>query len=306
MRTSLPIMTITKAVLPVAGLGTRLLPATKSQPKEMLPVGHKPVVQYVVEELVGQGIDTFLFVTARKKGSIEDHFDDDDPELDARLSSSEAVETGLVDFAARKVGFYYVRQRRPTGNADAVRLAADFVGDQSFVVGFGDTIIHSPDRPGLVTRMTESHVAHSASATIGVWEVPPQDTRKYGVVKPAPGHGAGGDDFPIVDIVEKPGPESAPSCLAVAARYVFTPAIFDAIDAVSSGLGGERWLTDAIHILLARGETVRCVRLRPDEWRYDIGTPLTYYRAFVDFALADPEHGPEFTRYLRDKLGDTR
>ena len=296
-------MKIEKVVIPVAGLGTRLLPATKSQPKEMLPIGNKPVVQYVVEELVGQGIDTFLFVTGRKKRSIEDHFDDD-PELDARLSS--VVGAGLVDFAERGVGFYYVRQRRPTGNADAVRLAADFVGDQSFVVGFGDTIIHSPDGPAVVARMMESHVRHGASATIGVWEVPLEDTRKYGVVKPATGHGAGEDDFPIVDIVEKPGPDSAPSCLAVAARYVFTPEIFDAIDAVSPGLGGERWLTDAIHILLARGQAVRCVRLRPDEWRYDIGTPLTYYRAFADFALADPEHGPEFARYLRDKLGDTR
>jgi UTP--glucose-1-phosphate uridylyltransferase len=297
-------MSITKAVLPVAGLGTRLLPATKSQPKEMLPVGHKPVIQYVVEELVGQGIDTILFVTGRKKRSIEDHFDDD-PELDARLSSAEAAETGIVDFVEQGVGFYYVRQRRPTGNADAVRLAADFVGDQSFVVGFGDTIIHSPERPAVVSRMVESHEKHGASATIGVWEVPPQDTRKYGVVKPAVGHGVEEDDFPIVDIVEKPGPDSAPSCLAVAARYVFTPAIFGAIDAVSLGLGGERWLTDAIQILLARGETVRCVKLRPDEWRYDIGTPQTYYQAFVDFALTDPEHGPEFARYLRQKLGDT-
>lgn len=296
-------MAITKAVLPVAGLGTRLLPATKSQPKEMLPVGHKPVVQYVVEELVGQGIDSFLFVTGRKKRSIEDHFDDD-PELDARLSSAEAAANGIVDFAAQGVGFYYVRQRQPTGNADAVRLAADFVGDQSFVVGFGDTIIHSPNGQGVVARMMESHVRHGAVATIAVWEVPPEDTRKYGVVKPSAGHGVGEDDFPIEDIVEKPGPDAAPSCLAVAARYVFTPGIFDAVDAVSPGLGGERWLTDAIHLLLAKGEAVRCVRLRPDEWRYDIGTPPTYYRAFVDFALADPEHGPSFARYLRHKLGD--
>ena len=298
-------MTITKAVLPVAGLGTRLLPATKSQPKEMLPVGHKPVVQYVVEELVDQGIDKFLFVTGRKKRSIEDHFDED-PELEARLSASEPARDHLVDFVARGVVFYYVRQGRPTGNADAVRLAADFVGKDPFVVGFGDTIIHGTDRPGVVQRLIDSHEAHGAAATIGVWQVPMEETRKYGVVKPAAGDAGDDDyDFAIEDIVEKPSPGSAPSDLAVAARYVFTPKIFDAIDALEPGLGGELWLTDAIRILLARGEPVRCIRLRPGEQRYDIGTPLTYYRAFADFALGDPENGARFAQYLRHKLRET-
>ena len=153
--------------------------------------------------------------------------------------------------------------------------------------------------------MMDSHEAHGSSATIGVWQVPLEETRKYGVVKPAAGD-AGDDegDFAIEDIVEKPPPGSAPSDLAVAARYVFTSKIFDAIDALEPGLGGELWLTDAIRILLARGESVRCVRLRPDEQRYDIGTPLTYYRAFADFALDDPEYGSRFAQYLRQKLGE--
>lgn len=291
-------MQITKAVFPVAGLGTRLLPATKSQPKEMLPVGYKPVVQYVVEEMIQQGLTKFLFVTGRKKRSIEDHFDDD-PELEARLSGKDQ-EIGEWDYAGAGVEFFYTRQRRPAGNADAVRLAREFVGSESFVVGFGDTIISSPHQDGVVSRMLRSHVEHGADATIAVWEVPRADTYRYGVVRPV---AAPADDFPIADMVEKPPVEDAPSNLAVAARYVFTPAIFQAIEAVQPGLGGELWLTDAIRILLQWGRTVRCVRLRPDETRYDIGTPLTYYRAFADFALADPVHGSRFRQYLLDKLG---
>ena len=294
-------MKINKAVFPVAGMGTRLLPATKSQPKEMLPVGYKPVVQYVVEEMIEQGLKKFLFITGRKKRSIEDHFDDD-PELEARLSDKDQ-EIDEVDYDRAGVEFFYARQRRPDGNADAVRLAREFVGEESFVVGFGDTIIHSTRRPGVVSRMIESHLEHDSAATIAVWEIPRSETYKYGVVQPVNGPD---DDFPIADMVEKPQPDEAPSCLAVAARYIFKPVIFEAIDAVVPGIGGELWLTDAIRILLARGEKVRCVRLQAGEQRYDIGTPMTYYRAFADFALADPQHGEEFGRYLLDKLGAKR
>ncbi len=290
-------MPIRKAVFPVAGMGTRLLPATKSQPKEMLPVGYKPVVQYVVEEMVEQGLSKFLFITGRKKRSIEDHFDAD-PELEARLSGKDQI-VDEVDYSARGVEFYYARQRRPDGNADAVRLAREFVGNESFVVAFGDTIIYSPDTPRVIERMVDSHERHQSVATIGVWEVPREETKKYGVVRPA---GEIGDDFAIRDIVEKPDPAEAPSCLAVAARYIFTPDIFSAIDALEPGLGGELWLTDAIRILLQRGAPVRCLRLNGVEKRYDIGMPLTYYKAFADFALRDPEHGADFRVYLRDKL----
>ena len=153
-------------------MGTRLLPATKSQPKEMLPVGYKPVVQYVVEEMIEQGLDCFLFITGRKKRSIEDHFDDD-PELEAQLADRSI---GEVDYASQGIEFYYARQRRPTGNGAAVLMAREFVGDDSFVVGFGDTIIHSPRDLGPVGRMMESHLSSGAAATIGVWEVPHEET----------------------------------------------------------------------------------------------------------------------------------
>ena len=185
-------MKIRKAVFPVAGMGTRLLPATKSQPKEMLPVGYKPVVQYVVEEMIAQGLDRFLFITGRKKRSIEDHFDDD-PELEARLADKSF---GEVDYASAGIEFYYARQRRPTGNGDAVRMAREFIGDDSFVVGFGDTIIHSPRTPGVVGRMMQSHIESGAAATIGVWEVPREETCKYGVVTP---QGEAGSDFAIAE-----------------------------------------------------------------------------------------------------------
>lgn len=294
-------MAITKAVLPVAGMGTRLLPATKSQPKEMLPVGYKPVVQYVVEEMIDDGVNRFLFVTGRKKRSIEDHFDAD-PELEARLEG-QSTAIGEVDYENEGVGFYYVRQRRPLGNADAVRLARDFVGQESFIVGFGDTIIRSSPDQGVVGRLIQSHEASGAAATIAVWDVPRRETRKYGVVRPSEGADvSAGGDFAIDDIVEKPDPEQAPSTLAVAARYAFTPRIFDAIEATQRGVKGELWLTDAIRVLLGWGEEVRCIRLKADETRYDIGTPLTYYRAFADFALADPEYGEGFATYLKQIL----
>lgn len=297
-------MAVTKAVVPVAGLGTRLLPATKSQPKEMLPVGHKPVVQYVVEELIEQGIDKFLFVTGRKKRSIEDHFDDD-PELEARLSGKgESSDFGEMDYEARGVDFFYVRQRRAAGNGDAVRMAAEFVGSDSFVVAFGDHIVHSDRDLGVVARMVESHESNQSAATVGVWEVAQEEVVKYGIVQPVGGRDNGEDEFAIEDIVEKPSVEEAPTRLAVAARYVFTSSIFEAIAQIKPGLGGELWLADAIRQQIKNEETVRCVRLTEHEGRYDIGTPATYYRAFVDFALADGENGEELKRYLKQKLAE--
>ena len=292
-------MTISKAVLPVAGRGTRLLPATKSQPKEMLPVGTKPVVQHVVEELVEEGVDKLLFVTGRKKRSIEDHFDDD-PELDSLLrEKGESV--AQLDYEKEGVEFFYVRQRRPLGNADAIRLGARFVGEEPFLVGFGDTIIHSPHKPGVVGRMIAGHLRNEVAATIAVWEVPAEEVRRYGIVRPSSGTGEG-DCFEISEIVEKPRPENAPSHLAVAARYIFDRRVFAAIEKIETGHGGELWLTDAIQILIDEGQGVQCVRLLPDEMRYDIGSPTTYYRAFADFALADPHHGQVFADYLRTRI----
>ena len=298
-------MPVEKVVIPVAGLGTRLLPATKSQPKEMLPIGRKPVVQYVVEEMIAQDLKKILFVTGRNKRSIEDHFDRD-PDLARSLS--ERVDSGVLeqlDYEGQGVHFFYTRQRVPEGRSapaglgDAVGTAREFVGDEPFVVALGDAIIRGGDHVELVRRLIHSHLHHGSACTIAVMEVEEEDTHRYGIVNPK---GRAGSDFEIEDIVEKPSRADAPSNLAVAARYVFSPDIFSAIDRTVPGLGGEVQLTDAIRILLKMGKKVRCVRLKADERRYDIGNPELYFKAFVDFALMDQQYGYMVRQYLQKRL----
>ena len=298
-------MSIEKVVIPVAGLGTRLLPATKSQPKEMLPVGRKPVVQYVVEEMIEQGLRKFLFITGRNKRSIEDHFDRD-MELMERLTESGNVELlEELDYEAEGVDFFYTRQsihpgwKVPAGLGDAVAASQDFVGQEAFVVALGDSIIKSGEHSGLVQRLIASHLRHGSCCTIAVCPVPADEVQRYGIVKPK---GRMGSDFEIEDIIEKPPEDEAPSRFAVAARYVFNPEIFTAIEHTAPGAGGELQLTDAIRILLKMGHKVRCVKLKNDETRYDIGNPESYFRAFMDFALADPKYGYLIRQYLQKRL----
>lgn len=298
-------MTIDKVVIPAAGLGTRLLPATKSQPKEMLPIGRKPIVQYVVEEMIHQGLRKFLFVTGRNKRSIEDHFDRD-PELVNRLA--ESGDQDLMDEIAHEqegVEFFYTRQPIPAGRSApaglgaAVGLAEEFVGKEPFVVALGDTIIRSGNHSGLVRRMIAAHLKRSAACTVAVFEVEPDQVNRYGIVAPK---GRIGSEFDARDVVEKPSVTDAPSRFAIAARYVLNPEIFNAIRVTPPGVNGEVWLTDAIRILIKQGHTVRCVRLKPDETRYDIGNPESYFKAFVDFALADPRYGYLIRQYIQKRL----
>ncbi len=298
-------MSITKVVIPVAGLGTRLLPATKSQPKEMLPVGRKPVVQYVVEEMIHQGLKNILFITGRNKRSIEDHFDRD-MELSERLTENgNAALLEEVDYEAEGVHFFYRRQsirpgwKTPAGLGDAVAASKNFVGKEPFVVALGDSIIKGGDHSGLVQRLIASHARHGSSCTIAVCSVPHDAVHRYGIVKPK---GRLGSDFEIEDIIEKPPEDAAPSRLAVAARYVFNPEIFTALEHTAPGAGGELQLTDAIRILLKMGHQVRCVKLKKDETRYDIGNPESYFRVFMDFALADPKYGYLIRQHLQKKL----
>ncbi|MBI2190375.1 MAG: UTP--glucose-1-phosphate uridylyltransferase [Planctomycetes bacterium] len=298
-------MSIEKVVIPVAGLGTRLLPATKSQPKEMLPVGRKPVVQYVVEEMVEQGLKKILFITGRDKRSIEDHFDRD-PELIRRIAESENKELlEEVDYEREGVKFFYTRQMIPAGRAapaglgQAIATAEEFVGGDPFVVALGDTILRSSSHSSLVRRMIQSHLRYESSATIAVLEVEEEEVARYGVVKP---RGRAQTDFEIEDVVEKPSVAEAPSRLAVAARYVFNPEIFEAIRMTLPGYGGELQLTDAIRNLIKMGRRVRCVRLKRDERRYDIGSPESYFRAFVDFALSDSKYGYLIRQHIQKRL----
>jgi len=293
--------TVVKAVVPVAGMGTRLLPATKSQPKEMLPVGRRPVVQYVVEELQAAGLGQILFVTGRKKSAIEDHFDPD-PELVRMLSAGGGY--ALLEelaFTETDVSFFYTRQSSPRGLADAVSRAQEFVGDAHFVVALGDSIIMSKDGASFVREMTRVHVESGAACTIAVEEVEPDEVYRYGIVKPKSGVEPGAD-FDIEDLVEKPRPEVAPTSLAIAARYVFSPAVFEAIRRTAPDRNGELQLTDSIRLLIQLGYSVRAMRLRPGERRYDIGNFESYFKAFVDFAVADEKYGYLLRQYLKRKV----
>jgi UTP--glucose-1-phosphate uridylyltransferase len=295
-------MDIDIAVVPVAGLGTRLLPATKSQPKEMLPVGRKPVVQYVVEELTRVGMKRLLFVTGPGKASIENHFD-----LDGELIQT-LRETGKEDLLAEleyeraAVQYFYTRQRQTLGLGHAVLCAQAFVGRQPFVVALGDSIIGLHAESDVVGRMTRCFQERGAAAVIAFEEVAAADVHQYGIAKPK----TLGDIFEIEDLIEKPAPGEAPSTLAIAARYVLSPEVFDAIGRTAPGKGGEIQLTDAIRALIRDGGKAYGVRLHAAERRYDIGNFDAYFRAFVEFALADPRHGTPLRRYLEGLLDVAR
>jgi UTP--glucose-1-phosphate uridylyltransferase len=294
-------MVIKSAVVPVAGHGTRLLPATKSQPKEMLPVARKPIVQYVVEELVSNGIDQILFVTGRSKASIENHFDHD-PELFRVLSDGQKQDLlKEVDFEPLKANFFYTRQRLQKGLGDAVLCGENFVGEEPFLVALGDSILglHAVSRA--VSRMADVFEAKRASCVIAVEEVPQEETRHYGIVQPD----ESGDVFRIVNLVEKPKPSEAPSNLAIAGRYIFSPVIFDMIRRVRPDKRGEIQLTNAIQLLCEEGRRVIAVKLAPTEKRYDIGNFPSYFESFVEFALADPIYGAEFRRRLERLLAES-
>ena len=289
---------ITSAVVPVAGQGTRLLPATKSQPKEMLPVGKKPIVQYVVEELVRSGIEQVLFVTGKNKASIENHFDFDHELMRWLREGGREELVAELEYERMRVHFFYTRQRRQRGLGDAVLCAERFAGGDPFVVALGDSIIGLHANSSCVRTMISAFEAEAVGAIVAVEEVPPEAVPNYGVVKP---DGAG-ELFAIADLVEKPRREEAPSNLAIAGRYLFSAAIFDAIRQTRPDTRGEIQLTDAIRLLRCRGQRVLGLRLPPGERRYDIGNLQSYFETFVEFALADPEYGPPLAQRIRQLL----
>jgi UTP--glucose-1-phosphate uridylyltransferase len=290
---------IPSAIVPVAGLGTRLLPATKSQPKEMLPVARKPIVQYVVEELVSNGVEQVLFITGRNKSSIEDHFDAD-PELVRALNAANKRELlGELAFEELRAHFFYTRQRFQHGLGDAVLCGEHFAGEEPFVVALGDSIVGLHANSQAVSRMAELFESRHASCVIAVEEVPPEQTAHYGIVRPTE---ADGDLFRVGDLVEKPRPGEAPSNLAIAGRYVFSPLIFDMIRRVEPDAHGEIQLTDAIQLLCEEGRRVLALKLPPGERRYDIGNFPSYFETFAEFALADPLYGEGFRTALERLL----
>jgi UTP--glucose-1-phosphate uridylyltransferase len=280
---------VTKAVIPAAGLGTRFLPATKAQPKEMLPVVDKPAIQYVVEEAVRSGIDDILIISGRGKRSLEDHFDRN-VELESFLArKGKSDDLAEVRSLAEMAEIHFVRQGEPLGLGHAVSVARKHVGDSSFVVMLGDDIMDESST--VLTDMIAVHDQHG-DAVIAVSEVEPSEISSYGSIDP---EFLGPNLLRVLGIVEKPDPSVAPSNLAVMGRYVFSPAIFDALAETKPGVGGEIQLTDAIARLV---ETESVFGWRFEHGRYDIGNKLDYLRATVELAIERDDLGPEFRAFL--------
>jgi UTP--glucose-1-phosphate uridylyltransferase len=306
------------AVVPVAGQGTRLLPATKSQPKEMLPVAKKPVVQYVVEELEANDIRQILFITGKSKTSIENHFDFDHELMRNLREGGKEELLAELEYERMPIQFFFTRQRRQKGLGDAVLCGRLYTQDSPFVVALGDSIIGLNGTSQILGRMARVFESTGASCVIAVESVPRDSVSSYGIVKPGDslsesikrdsratsGIGASlhnsrnGDVFVIEDVTEKPPPELAHSNLAIAARYIFSPEIYPALEKTPPGKNGEIQLTDAIQILLRAGRKIVGVRLAPEERRYDIGNFESYFEAFIEFAMADPQLGPTLRKNL--------
>ena len=279
---------ITKAVFPVAGLGSRFLPATKASPKEMLPIVDKPLIQYAVEEAAAAGITDMIFVTGRNKRAIEDHFDLN-PELEIALASKQELLTIARTVLPRGCQCIYIRQAEPLGLGHAVLCARAVVGKEPFAVLLADDLIDA-DPPALVA-MT-ARFDEERCSLLGVEDIPRERTASYGIVTPADGKAA---VTQISAIVEKPAPKDAPSTLGVVGRYVLTPAIFDMLAGAKPGSGGEIQLTDAIAALLKRE---RVLAMRIDGTRYDCGGKLGYLKATVEFGLRHAEVGEQFAGFL--------
>jgi UTP--glucose-1-phosphate uridylyltransferase len=283
---------IRKAVFPVAGLGTRFLPATKANPKEMLPVVDKPLIQYAVEEALEAGIEEMIFVTSSAKRAIEDHFDKN-YELESELEKKGKKE--LLDLVRNVVpsgvSCVYIRQPEALGLGHAVLCAKPVVGDEPFAVLLADDMIDGYNR-GVVAQMVDIYEQHQCSV-LGVEEVPKSETDKYGIVSTSDEQGALAQ---ITNIIEKPKPVQAPSNLAVVGRYLLTPRIFTLLEKTQKGSGGEIQLTDAIAQLLEE-EKVRSYRFEGK--RYDCGSKLGYLQASVEYALKHPELNGQFREYLK-------
>jgi UTP--glucose-1-phosphate uridylyltransferase len=292
---------IKKAVFPVAGLGTRFLPATKANPKEMLTVVDKPLIQYAAEEAVNAGIEELIFVTSSSKRAIEDHFDKN-YELEAELEKKGKTDLLKIvqEVVPANVTCVYVRQPEALGLGHAVLCAKPVVGDEPFAIILADDMINCGSDCGsncvlgqMITVYNNNH-----ASILGVEEVPPEETDKYGIVDPGE---TDGRVTRIRNIVEKPLPEEARSNLAVVGRYVLTPAIFKHLEQIPRGAGGEIQLTDAIEKLLGEEQVLA---YRFEGKRYDCGSKLGYLQATVEYALEHPELRDDFLEYLVTEFGE--
>ncbi len=283
-------MKVRKAVIPAAGLGTRFLPATKAQPKEMLPIVDKPTLQYIIEEAVDSGIDEILIITGRNKSSIENHFDKS-VELEIELEKSgkdELLEE--VRKISDMVNIHYIRQKEPKGLGHAIYCAKSFIGDEPFAVLLGDDIVYN-EKPCL-KQMIEAYNEYKTTI-LGVQEVPLADVSKYGIVE---GKHIEDRIYKVKNLIEKPTVENAPSNIAILGRYIINPAIFKALEETKPGKNGEIQLTDALEIL-SNWEAMYAYVFEGK--RYDVGNKLGFLEATVEFALRREELKDEFMEYLR-------
>lgn len=285
---------ITKAVFPVAGLGSRFLPATKAQPKEMLPIVDKPLIQYAVEEAVAAGVTDLVFITGRNKRAIEDHFDTA-YELEAELER--AGKTALLEVVRnavpKNVNCIYIRQSAPLGLGHAVLCARPIVGDEPFAVLLADDFMDVAAGQSPVLAQMADVYAEEGASVLAVQNVPRTETRQYGIVSASPYKAALEH---VNGIVEKPSPEAAPSTLAVVGRYVLSNAIFEHLEGIGKGAGGEIQLTDGIAALM---KSERVLAYRYAGQRYDCGSKLGYLQATVAMGLKHPEMGQAFSDYLQ-------
>lgn len=282
-------MKVRKAIIPAAGLGTRFLPATKAQPKEMIPIVDIPAIQYIVEEAVASGIEEILIITGRNKASMENHFDRN-IELELALQSKHDMEKlQLLESIADKVDIHYVRQKTPKGLGHAISCARTFVGNEPFAVLLGDDIV---DNPVPCTKQLIDIYEKYQCTVLGVQQVPPENVNLYGILDVSPVEGS---VWKVSDMVEKPERDKAPSNIAILGRYVITPEIFPILEVTKPGKGGEIQLTDALKTL---SETQAMYAYQFEGKRYDIGNKLGYLEATVEFALNRPDLAGPFRKYL--------
>jgi UTP--glucose-1-phosphate uridylyltransferase len=291
---------VRRAVFPAAGLGTRFLPATKAQPKEMLPLVDKPIIQYAVEEAVASGIDNLVIITGRGKNAIEDHFDIS-YELEKTLEERNKPELlSCVRAVSDMVNLAYIRQKSALGLGHAIFIARDLMNDEPFAALLADDVIVS--EVPCVRQMMDIYDQYQTSV-VALMEVSDEDTSRYGIIKGVPMPGSDGRLFEVQDMIEKPARGQAPSNLAIIGRYILTPAIFKALEETGKGSGGEIQLTDGLRRLLAKE---KILAYKFEGKRHDAGDKLGFLQATVEFALKNEELGPAFRAYLKalniDKL----
>ncbi len=291
---------IRKAVIPAAGLGTRLLPATKAQPKEMIAIVDKPALQYLIEELIESGIEEILIITGRNKSSIENHFDYSF-ELEKTLEEKEKIELlKIVNDISKMSNIYYVRQKKPLGLGHAVSCAKSFVGDEPFLVLLGDDIIYTDKNKGElpVSKQLVNRYEELQGMILGVQKVPKNDVNKYGIIKSL--NYIDDDTMEVEDFVEKPAIIEAPSQFAVLGRYILEPEIFSYLENLKPGKNGEIQLTDAI--LNMKKDGLKLYAYDFKGIRYDIGNKMGIYKANIEFGLRHPEISEKVKKYLKKLL----